>query len=269
MRLYEIANIKYKPLRKYVKGISEYAAVFLYSVSIVSSIYYLPLSASAFMLAIAVQKLSKHGYKGRDKFVISDTFEMMKSMSAAKKKPRYSNILSSMPRDFKHYNLVKRSLVKFKLTGDAESSFGEMLGSVDKRLRDIGTILYSSFITGSDISGISSWFIKKNSSAMRYGMRILPLAENSELMLSSGINFFFPLFAGITINIIKFSSPGAYASSYLSMFAIFIFYIITVNYATLKNSFAARDGYFIKVLSLTAFASLAMQLAVRVSSFML
>jgi hypothetical protein len=241
----------------------------IYSVSILSSVYYLPFSASAFITAFAVQRLSKFNGRKRDKFVISDTMEMIKSMSEAKAMTRYSAVLSSIPKDFKHYLQIKNSMEKFRLTGDVDDSFGAMIKSGDKQLRDIGAILYSSFVTGSNTSSASSWFIKKNSATMKYGLKLLPMAENSELMLISGINFFFPLFAGITLNIIRFSSPGAYTSSYIPLLGLFIFYILSVNYVTLKNSFIARGKYIIRVLELSAFASLVVQIALHASYLML
>ncbi|MEM0154260.1 MAG: hypothetical protein QW814_00275 [Methanothrix sp.] len=158
---------------------------------------------------------------------------------------------------------------KFRATGNAEFAFGKMVSERDPSLSILGITLYSGFSCCGSIAGASEWMSSKCSALMGHIAKMAQMSESSDTMLASGINFFFPVFAGITINIIRFSSPTGYQSYSIALVAMFLYYIIAVNYSTASNSLHPRDGIFIRTLQMSAIASFIMQVALRLSAFML
>ena len=115
----------------------------------------------------------------------------------------------------------------------------------------------------------SKWMKAKCSGLMGQIAKMAQISESGDTMIASGINFFFPIFAGITINILKFSSPAGYQVYSMALIAMFLYYIMAVNYSTLSNSLRPRGGVVMRTLRMGALASLIMQAALRLSAFML
>ncbi len=80
---------------------------------------------------------------------------------------------------------------------------------------------------------------------------------------------FFPMFAGITVNIMRFSIPGLKPGYYTALVAIFMYYVIVANYISSRDSVAFWSSPLLRTLRLSSFASIIMQASMRLSYIML
>ena len=245
------------------------AAAAMYLASIAVSFYSVWTSAPIFLSAIVFHRLSKDGQDSKWKSSPTETISILQSISQSPKGTSYSKAMHSIPPGFRHSNSVKSAMKKFRATGNAEFAFGKMVSGKDPSLSILGIVLYSGFSGGTGLTGASRWVLAKCSALMGHIAKMTRMSESSDMMVSSGINFFFPVFAGITINIIRFSSPAGYQSYSLALIAMFMYYIMAVNYSTSSNSLRPHDGIFMRTLQMSAIASFIMQAALRLSAFML
>lgn len=245
------------------------AAAAMYIASMAVSFYSVWISVPIFLSAIVLHGLSKAGQDSRWKSSPMETISILKSISQSPKGTSYSKAMNSMPPGFRHSNAIKSAMKKFRATGNAEFAFGKMVSEKDPGLSAIGMALYSSFSGGTGLTEASSWILAKCSALMGHIAKMTQMSESSDMMVASGINFFFPVFAGITINIIRFSSPVGYQSYSIALIAMFMYYIMAVNYSTSSNSPRPHDGIFMRTLQMSAIASFIMQAALRLSAFML
>ncbi|MEM0201611.1 MAG: hypothetical protein QXR73_00325 [Candidatus Micrarchaeaceae archaeon] len=241
----------------------------IYTTSIMVSIFSPWIAIPLLILAMVMHSASKAGVVSGWKSSPTDTISILQSIAKSPQNTSYSKVSRSITPGFRHRNMVNSAMKRFRATGNAEFAFGKMASEKDPSLSILGITLYSGFSGCGSISRASKWMAGKCSTMMEHIAKMAHISESSDTMLASGINFFFPVFAGITINIIRFSSPAGYQSYSIALVAMSIYYIIAVNYSTASNSLRPREGIFIRTLQRSAFASFVMQVALRLSAFML
>lgn len=257
-----------KPKRMLYCHAAKVAAA-MYAASIAVSVYSLWLSLLILLSATALYSFSRTGKHSNWKSSQIETISILESISQGPKRTSYSIAMHSMQPGFRHSNAVKSAMKKFRATGNSEFAFGKMVSQSDPGLSILGITLYSSFSGSTGLIGASKLMATKCSAFMGHIAKMAQMSENSDMMVASGINFFFPVFAGITINIIRFSSPAGYQSYSIALIAMFLYYVISVNYSTASNSMRPRDHVFMRTLQMSALASFIMQAALRLSAFML
>jgi hypothetical protein len=257
------------PLKHTFGSHADMAVSAIYIGSITVSIYSIWLSIPIFLSAIALHGLSRVDRTSGWKSSSTDTLSILQSIAKSPKSTSYSKVMHSIPPEFRYRNEAKSAMERFRATGNAKFAFGKMVSEKNPSLSVLGIVLYSGFSGGTSTSEASRWMAAKCSALMKQIAKMARMSESSDTMVASGINFFFPVFAGITINIIRFSSPAGYQSYSIALTAMFLYYIIAVNYSTASNSLRPHDGILVRTLSMSAIASFVMQAALRLSAFML
>ncbi len=245
------------------------AAAAMYVASIMVSVYSVWVSLPILISAVVLHSLPKARLDQKWKYSPMDTISILQYMSKSPRGTSCSKLMRSMPPGFIHSSKVKSAMTKFWATGNPEFAFGKMVSDKDPILSTLGVVLYSAFSGGVDITRASSWILSKCTALMAHIAKMMQMSESSDMMIATGINFFFPVFSGITINIIKFSSPAGYQSYSMALVAMFMYYIIAVNYSAASNSLRPKEGIFVRTLRMSAIASFIMQAALRVSALML
>ncbi|MCL4387751.1 hypothetical protein M1567_01205 [Candidatus Marsarchaeota archaeon] len=265
------SNLVRKPvaLKRAFGSNASMAVAAMYVGSIAVSMYSVLLSLPIMLSAMVLHGLSKSGPDWGWKSTPISTLSILHSVSQSQKSTSYSKVMHSIPSEFRYRSEIKSAMKRFKATGDAKFSFGKLVSNNDPSLSAIGIILYSAFSGGAGMAGASKWMKAKCSGLMGQIAKMAQISESSDTMIASGINFFFPIFAGITINILRFASPSGYKVYSTALIAMFLYYIMAVNYSTLSNSLRPRDGVVMRTLRMSALASLVMQAALRLSAFML
>lgn len=257
-----------KSFEKNTQHIAKALALALLVFSIAISPYYLVCSFISASAGTALLYLYKRLFK-IESSQKSGIISSLKLLSLHSHMTRASNARSSIHPGSEYSKETNLSLKKYRLTGNPMLSFSSMMKSSDFKLRKLGIILYLSFSDGILLNKLASVNLEKNSIDLHYSDALIPLLSNTEIMTLSGTNLFFPIFAGITLNIIKFSAPSVYSGSAIALVAIFIFYIISANVVTVENSFNNKSGAITKIIQLSAFASLALEATLRISSMMI
>jgi hypothetical protein len=245
------------------------AVAAMYVGSIAVSMYSVWLSLPIMLSAMVLHGLLNADQNSNWKSTPTGTLSILQSISQSQKSTSYSKVMHSIPSEFRYRSEIKSAMKRFKATGNAKFSFGKLVSNKDPSLSVLGITLYSAFSGGAGMASASNWMKAKCSVLMGQIAKMAQISESGDTMVASGINFFFPIFAGITINILRFSSPAGYQVYSMALIAMFLYYIMAVNYSTLSNSLRPRDGVAMRTLRMGALASLIMQAALRLSAFML
>ncbi len=243
-----------------------------YSISLLLSIFSF---IYAFPIFIAGFVLHKHKNKADrassniDRHSISDTLNMLNSLSISRGNTRSLSVTSAIPPYFAYKKEVNLSLKEFRITGNSHKSFAVLISSPKIQLRKIGILLYSSFNWGYDIKKSAIQILKNDSERLSYASKAIPMLSNAEAMVALGTNFFFPAFAGVIISIIKFSSPKLYISSSMLLASFFMYYIISVNYASSHKYNTPLKARIMQTFGLSSVAAMVMSLTLQLSSMMI
>ncbi|MCL4404528.1 hypothetical protein M1583_00870 [Candidatus Marsarchaeota archaeon] len=248
---------------------AETVAILAYAAAIIAVFYYLPYAISFFAFGLFIHALARNKKESGSALRHSATMEFIRSLSESGPKTKSAAIMSSIPVGFNYKDELYKAIASLKFGVDSETAFSEMLSSSDFNLRKIGLILYSCFRHGVRIKDAARLELENDSEKIRYAIKASPMLANSEAMMLGSTNFFFPAFAGITLNIMKFSNGSAYTATSTLLMCLFVYYIANVNFGYIsRHRFSFLDKTA-RVMRLSAFAAIVMGAVLEISSIML
>ena len=158
----------------------------------------------------------------------------------------------SLSKDFWFYKEMKDSVSKYSIDGSAEASFSKLLGSDSMALRHIASIIAQRLDSGAEILDPLKEIRRRIILDSRYKLRSLGSVLNSNSVVGLGSMLFFPAFAGISLQIIRFTniSQGISAANPLPLIAIFAFYMVYIN--TLNFRYSSNDELRIEKSALSS-----------------
>lgn len=144
----------------------------------------------------------------------------------------------SLSQDFWFYKDMREAISKYTMQGNAELSFSKPLMSDSGALREITAALVQRLDNGVEILGPLKEIRRRIGANSRHRLKTLCSALNSDSVARLGSVAFFPAFAGISLQIVKFtnSSEGFAAAKPWALVAIFAFYIIYTNIINFRYS---------------------------------
>jgi hypothetical protein len=136
---------------------------------------------------------------------------------------------------------IEGSLSRYALHGNAELAFSGPLDSSNNALREIAAALVQRLDSGADILNSLKGIRRRLRSDSRYRLKLLGGALSSDSVARLGSAFFFPAFAGISLQIMDFASAsqGFAAANASVVAAIFAFYIISTNITNFRYALGA------------------------------
>lgn len=236
----------------------------LASLALISSqirIYYIPIIS---LIGIAIFTIYKRRFSSRADIIGNEADMLIDAMIINYQ--RYKNpieLLSmSLKREWRVYGTINPAISAYKASSNPDV-FKRLLKSESMKIRLIGLMISRSIVDNShfyeDLTGLADLFIKRNG----YRMRSYGIVKNGLFVVNMGTILFFPIFAGIGLNIINFAGTRVNTAYSTWVSASVILYLLFVS---LINSRYSDDNIYDKLAfaSLTIFISLTV---FRASSF--
>ncbi len=219
------------------------------------SIYYLPIM---FLVGLALFIIYKRGFGGRADIIDREADMLIDAMiiNYRRCKNPIELVSISIKREWRIYERVNTAIDEYKASASLDV-FDRLLKDGSRKIRLIAILISRSVRDNGnfyeDLSGLAELFSKQN----RYKMKSYGVVKNGSAVVNMGTMLFFPLFAGIGLNIINFAGLklGIVYSSAVS--SAVILYLL---FASLINSRYSRDNIYDKL----AFASFSLFVALTV-----
>ncbi len=249
---------------KYIFTFEVYASIVL--VLTVGLVYMLLLFIANVLIYIYVkQQTSEISYE-----VDKESTILVDSMLTNYSKIRSTIEIFSLAvnRNWLIYDRINKAIDRYQMSGDIDSfdimneSDSERLGMVTLLIKkDIGSRngLYQ------DLIGLKEIFSKQD----RYNLKNYGMVKNGSLIVNLGTMVFFPVFAGIGFNVIKFAGFKLNESDVYSILLIISIYLILANYINFRYS---KSEILIKFfnIGITSFIALSvLRIVILASGFML
>ncbi|ASI13585.1 multipass membrane protein [Candidatus Mancarchaeum acidiphilum] len=238
----------------------------LNSISIVLNYRYLYISAPillANILVLAKPRLGNRNLKQQsEEFLIN-----LASQQNSNDKQILNKVLKSINKEFKFGKDITRALRYYHFSGSLEY-LSNLKYNESKLLERIKEIIVYSIHSGTDIYKpiltLKSEYYKSDV----ISRRSRALVKSSEAIMIMGNLVFIPMFAGISANILKFTSTIS-SGAILEFLTIIIFYLLMVNW--INAEYSNKRDYPVLYLSIfyTAVASFALFSTYNVASRML
>ena len=151
------------------------------------------------------------------------------------KKSRLHLIESSLSRKFFFYNDVTNALVIYRNCGNAKEAFKHINTNNSFYLRQVLNLIAQCIDSGIDIYSALNEIKKQFDIERKYEEGMHKETQSSVSMMQIGSSVFFPIFSGISMNILKFTSQmNGVTFNFWSFSVLFIAYIITIAFINFR-----------------------------------
>ena len=144
----------------------------------------------------------------------------------------------SLSQGFWFCNDMKDAMAMYKMCGDAEYSFSKLLCCDSAAMRETASIISQRLDNGIECLALMKEIKKRTAMENRHSMRALAGSISSNSVIRLGSMLFFPVFAGISMQIADFTeaSQGVAALNAGALLLIFPFFIIIMNLTNFRYS---------------------------------
>lgn len=161
----------------------------------------------------------------------------------------------SLSADFVFSAAAREALLRYLQSGTADA-FRSIDAAGSKRLAELFSVIASSLESGSDSRHTLAKLCESFAQEDAYRLRSLGSTGNYSSIIRLGTSVFFPMFAGVSINIMSFahsSLAGAPPAGSAQLLAIFAVYAVAANYL----GTSARAGLKDRLTAAAVFGSIA------------
>ncbi len=184
------------------------------------------------LLAIGIAARAKRKAAGQDR-INTDTYNFLNGL--AKELDKSGNLGRSAElacgSDYLFSNSLRRALKRYQETSDAETSFKALDEFHSAFLSEAALLIAKGLHTGKDVSSQLNDLVERLEERQRTTLKVVGIASNAFSINRIGSAVFFPLFAGIGINIIGFAGTmGGNSIDTTGITAIMLGYIAISNF---------------------------------------
>ncbi len=166
--------------------------------------------------------------------VDADALELTEALlqKLAEGAPLANALERSLPQKYAFRDDAVRALQCYTRSGDAKV-FGSVSAFGSKRLKELFSAIAASLESGHDASVPLERLRDDFRQADSYRLRGIGNSSNYSAVMRLGTSVFFPMFAGVSVNIMGFahSALGGPAQAGASLLGIFAVYAVAANYA--------------------------------------
>ena len=133
---------------------------------------------------------------------------------------------------------MEEAVSRYRMHGDAGSAFSKLLSSDTTALREATAAIVQGLDSGTGMLGPLKEIKRRIGAERRYALKAMGGTLNADSVSRLGSALFFPAFAGISLQIVRFTDAGQGFSSAKAwvLMATFAFYIISANMINFRYS---------------------------------
>jgi len=131
---------------------------------------------------------------------------------------------------------MREAMSRYTMHGDAKSSFSKLLASDSAALREISAAIVQRLDSGTGMLGPLKEIKRRISAERKYKLKALGGTLNANSVARLGSALFVPTFAGISLQIVRFTGQGFSDAKAWTLVAVFAFYIISANMINFRYS---------------------------------
>lgn len=169
------------------------------------------------------------------------------------KQGRQQMIEASLSSKFFFYNDMKKAMRIYKNCGSAESAFRHVNKEGSFYLRQALNLLAQCIDSGINVYGALNEIKKQFDIEKKYAENMHRETQSSVSMMQIGSSVFFPVFSGVSMDILKFTSQmNGIKFSFWSFSALFMAYIAAIAFINFRykdgSAFSKAEGIMVLTL---------------------
>ena len=222
------------------------------------------ISIAFFMMLIIIFIFLRKENKNRK--INEDTYEFILNLIYwyKTKQSKQQLIIASLSKKFYFYNEMIYALKIYNKLGNAEAAFKNIVREKTFYFQQVVNLLIQSIDKGIDIYEPLNEIKRQFDIEKKYISKALASMHNSQSMMQLGSSIFFPIFAGISMNILKFTSQMNNIKFDLQSFSmLFVTYIAIINFINFRYKNSSITSKTENIMVFTLFSILLF----KVSSF--